>query len=251
MSARRSGSGYRAEVHRTTIGLTILLATVGCHKHPFALSAADEELASAKCIGPVDAKHFVVYLHGIDSPSPSDQELGNRRVLAQIAREGSYRIALPRSTSRCPNQPGSICWGWSFNETEISAAVAAIDASAAACFPPDRHFTLVGFSNGGYLLGKMFRGCELPARLPHADGVIAVGSAIFEGPLESKPASLEACGQLVFISGSHDEYNFDPTQHYLQVLQAKGAHAEQAVFDGGHLVPLEPTRTMLGHMTSE
>lgn len=59
-------------------------------------------------------------------------------MLAEIAKDLSFRIALPRAGSTCPNQPGSVCWGWTYTDAERAAAVAAIDAAARACFPAER-----------------------------------------------------------------------------------------------------------------
>src|SRR5262249_37570459 len=159
-------------VTRTDVILIGVFTAVGCREHALDPSAPEVDLTTARCIGPADAKRFAVYLHGADAPALSDQEVGNRRTLAQIAKELSIRIALPRASSTCPNQPGSVCWGWTYNDAERTAAVTAIDAAAAACFPTDRRFVLIGFSNGGYLLEKLFRTCELPSRVPRATSVV-------------------------------------------------------------------------------
>lgn len=193
--------------------------------------------AKLDCIGEPTAERFVVYLHGMDSEAPSEQEQHNREVLAKLAKAQGVRFALPRASMACPTRAGSVCWGWKFDEAEASAAATQIDAAATGCFP-GKPYGVLGFSNGGYLLNKLLRSCRLEAMLPKAEWLIGVGSARFEGEgeLEAEPKSLAGCGRLLLLSGREDSYNFDPKHHLYELLVAKGADVEHFEFPGGHIL---------------
>jgi hypothetical protein len=50
------------------------------------------------------------------------------------------------------------------------------------------------------------------------------------------------------LAGTHDTYNFDPDDQLLHALEAKHADVHSVRFDGGHVVPDEPTRTALAEL---
>ncbi len=216
-----------------------------CSRHNV---ARVDDLRTATCIGPADATRFAVYLHGVDEVSISDQEIHNRQSLDAIAKSLSLRIALPRASMPCPNQPASLCWGWAFDAHELDGAADAVTRAAGACFGRAKPFGLIGFSNGGYLLTKLLRTCTLHAKLPDAAWVLTVGSTMLQGPLESQPDDLSACGRLVMVSGTRDTYNFDPADHLLHALRDKRADVRGVRFDGPHGVPEEPTRTVIAEL---
>ncbi|MGE0328947.1 MAG: hypothetical protein AB7K71_36710 [Polyangiaceae bacterium] len=235
---------------RGVIGLSALslLLVVACSREesrvekldlasarPAAPAVAPTPPATVSCIGEVSAAHHVVYLHGMDTEPLSDQEQHNREVLAAVAKARGVRFALPRASRACPTQPGSVCWGWKFDDAEATAATARISAAAAQCFA-GKAYGLLGFSNGGYLLNKLLRSCRLKATLPDAAWMISVGSAKFEGELEAEPKSLAGCGKLLLVSGREDTYNFDPKHHLFELLKAKGADAEHLEYAGGHVL---------------
>ncbi|MBX3231478.1 MAG: hypothetical protein KF837_29400 [Labilithrix sp.] len=171
----------------------------------------------------------------MDGATASPQEMANREVLAALARKLSVRFALPRSSMACPTQPGSICWGWSFDDAELAAAASVVRAGARACFG-DGPVTLVGFSNGGYLLNKLIRSCSLKSHVPEAVRAITVGAGVFHGPLEPSPESLTGCGELTMLVGDEDEHNFDPSGNLLRQLRAKHANVREVRYHGGHLL---------------
>jgi predicted esterase len=206
------------------------------------------DLRAATCLGPADATGLAVYLHGVDEPGISDQELENRRHLEAIAHTLSLRIAVPRASTRCPDEPNQLCWGWTFDDAELDSGAKAISAAAAACFGAERRFGLIGFSNGGYLVTKLLRTCSVPARLPSVTWMLTIGSAMSRGPLEPAPPDLSGCGRLVMIEGTHDTWNFDPEDHLLHGLEGKHADVRAIRFDGGHGVPVEPTRAALADL---
>jgi len=183
------------------------------------------------CLGPSDAQHFVVYLHGIDSRTPGEQERGNRAILERLAQEHSLRFALPRGQAACGD---SICWGFELSPEQRRAAAATIVASARECFPSGARYGLVGFSNGGYLILNYLRVCELPSLLPDVVWSLAVGSGMMSGPLEPQPADLSGCGTATMLIGTADRYNFDPKHNYLHRLEAKHARITEVSFAGSH-----------------
>jgi len=207
-----------------------------------------DDLRLASCLGPTDAKHFAVYLHGVDERTISDQEHDNRRSLEVIAKALSLRIALPRASTPCPHQPSELCWGWAFDASELDAASQAVSSAAASCFGTGRPFGLIGFSNGGYLLTKLLRTCSLRQRLPGATWMMTIGSAMSHESLKAPPDDLSGCGRLVMLAGTHDQYNFDPGEALLHALEAQHADVRAVRFDGGHTVPLEPTRAALADL---
>ena len=107
------------------------------------------------CLGAPSAAHRAVYLHGLDSAGPSWQELHNRDVLAELAARFDLRLALPRGV--CPR---GRCW------PEADSALPWIRAAARACFGHKRLNGLIGFSNGGFLVGGLARAREFDVGTP-------------------------------------------------------------------------------------
>lgn len=205
---------------------------------------APVDLHAARCLGPKDARSFAVYLHGMDVPSLSDQEVHNREVLARVAHALSIRIALPRTMTACRNDPQQLCWGWTFDDQELAIATPAITRAAHECFG-DRDFDVIGFSNGGYLVDKLFRSCSLATWLPGARRLVTVGASMMKGPLEPQPGSLAGCGSLTMLSGSDDEHNADPEENLLHRLEAKHAAVRAIHYAGGHVLVEQPLRDAL------
>jgi dienelactone hydrolase len=160
------------------------------------------------------------------------------------------RIALPRASKPCAGQPSSICWSFDYNDADTDAAADAIRRAAGTCFG-EHPFGLIGFSNGGYLLSKLFRTCRLHEKVQHSTWLLTVGSSTYRGALEFEPARLSGCGSMTMIFGSKDAYNADTDDQYLHALQAKGADVRSVRFDGPHLVPEEPTKTIVGQLLRE
>lgn len=239
----RASTPMPADLTSFTICAVLVFELVGCSRR-----ADPHDLRTATCLGPAEATHFAVYLHGVDEPSISEQELQNRRSLDAISSSLSLRIALPRASRPCPNQPSSLCWGWAFDEQEIDAAADAVKLAATSCFGEGHPFGLVGFSNGGYVVSKLLRTCQLREKLPGATWMLTVGSSMIHGSLEPKPDDLSTCGRLVMLAGTEDTFNFDPQDQLLHALEAKHADVRGVRFEGGHTVPQEPTRSALAEL---
>lgn len=180
------------------------------------------------CMGPDNAKSFAVYLHGIDSQKPSDQEKTNRKILSSIATKLKMKFALPRASEKCGP---SICWGWALTDKDAKSAIGAIEAAANKCFPKSSNYGLVGFSSGGYMATKLFRSCTTPRKV---SWIVTSGSTMMKGPIEPEPKDLSQCGKLSMLVGTKDEGNRDPKKNYLNLLLAKKARATYEEFDGSH-----------------
>ena len=107
---------------------------------PFVVLASNDTI----CLGPKKASHFAIYLHGMDSVVPSIQELQNRETLEKIANKLNLRIAIPRATNRCLQQPNLLCWGWDENTSlKTLNALKDIPRSAEQCFS-NKSYGLIG-----------------------------------------------------------------------------------------------------------
>jgi hypothetical protein len=187
--------------------------------------------SETQCMGPLKAKNYAVYLHGIDSKNPGSQELANRKVLQNIAAQLNLRIALPRAKEKCGN---NICWGWSQTDETAKAAVTVIRDSVKSCFNGKKQYGLIGFSSGGYLATKLFRLCMLPKLLPEIQWIVTSGSSMMKGPLEQNPQDLKSCGKLTMLVGDGDKENLDRDKNYPTLLRAKHANVEYEEFKGDH-----------------
>jgi hypothetical protein len=204
------------------------------HPSLFAKDEGNLAVTKTECIGSESAKYGAIYFHGMDSVLPSDQEQSNRKMLKTLSDQFSVRIAFPRSALECPNSKNQICWGWKFDRPETSSALKSIEKVSENCKLPNTKF-LIGFSNGAYLLNKLFRQCDTKAE----QIIISQGANIYSGQLESDPSSLAGCGKLIFISGINDKYNYDPKNNYTKQLKSKNANVQHFEFNGGHEMNLE------------
>lgn len=193
----------------------------------------DSEIGlDVSCIGPVLADRFVIYLHGMDSVVPSKQELQNRTILNNLANILNIRFAIPRAKEKCPTQPEAICWGWKFDQTELSTILPKIIESRSKCFSTEKPFAMLGFSNGGYLLMRWFSksfplsGVSLPTL------IIASGSG--KGYVSSSINNLSSIPKLILVIGKQDKFNFDPSELLFKNFQKLNAPVQLIEFDGGH-----------------
>jgi predicted esterase len=177
---------------------------------------------------------------------PSDQEIKNRSVLAVLAEELEMRIAVPRASSRCSEN--TVCWGWALDDEDVKRALKEVANAAASCNLPDRKLGLIGFSNGGYLVVKLFRADMFKEAHPKIHWGIAVGSAMIKGPIEPHP--FRVGGQLTLIIGNKDTFNYDPEQNYLKQLRRKSPSVQLREFAGGHELPLNETRDVIFELTN-
>jgi len=193
-----------------------------------------------ECIGDANARSRAVYLHGLDSFGPSWQELGNRRVLAQLAREHGLRIALPRG----PMCGSGRCWPYQ-GEDDQNALVSRIEGAAEACFGAGANYGVVGFSNGGFAAAEIFETC----RLSQLDWIILSGSG---GHIEpSHTTSLADCGKIAVVIGDRDRHHWDIAHNYDKALRDRGADARLIEYQGGHRLAYSAMVEALSWATGE
>jgi hypothetical protein len=174
-----------------------------------------------ECIGAPDAHNAAVYLHGIDSFGPSWQELHNRDVLAELAARFDLRLALPRGVCERGR-----CW------PEAERALPWIRSAARACLGGRPH-GLIGFSNGGFLVGALARACNGEARwlLVASAGGTVPGDAARE---------LAGCPPVRIAVGQGDRYHLEPARTLARDLAHRGGDVRLIEFDGGHELEAGP-----------
>jgi len=121
-------------------------------------AAHGENTSLVSCEGPEDADVGLVYLHGMDSPSPSPQEMSNRAVLEAVARHFSMRVAILRSLTRCSWRPEQLCWSWR-DRNQLLSRHEEIVRKSAPCFAKEARLILLGFSNGAFFATDIANRC--------------------------------------------------------------------------------------------
>lgn len=205
-----------------------------------ALSAAGPASAvpAFECAGDPAASHALVYLHGVDPPEPTAQERGNRTLLSKLAKSEGFALAMARATVRCtqPAFKGKLCWPRG-SDADVEAEMSRILKGAARCHKKGATLGMVAFSNGGFFVNRVVQQClSSPVRW-----FLSIGSG---GAGKGGPAGKQKCGHLHLMIGRKDVTN--PSARRLhRELQALGRSVELTEFDGGHVIPEEPTRAAL------
>lgn len=179
------------------------------------------QAAPALCLGPKDAASRFIYLHGMDDEKPTAQELENRRLLGKLAESLSMRVAVVRGNHRCK---GKVCWKQDTPQ-EVTATYEALRRDAGACFDSSKPLGLLGFSNGGYLAGKIAFHCLTPK----PEWVVVVGSA---GTVKAD-ASLAQCAPVTVLMGERD-MTLEKARRFHKDLASRGALTRFETFKGGH-----------------
>lgn len=222
VSAAADGNGGGAGINKSD-GRAAVSSTRG-------LAAADG--SSTLCGGVANTSSGLIYLHGMDTFEPSIQELGNRQILQDVANLLNLKIAMPRATLNCPQNPKQICWGWTFDERERTNIFSKITEAATTCGLDLKNSVVVGFSNGGHAVNALFEHCKLDVLKLS----VSSGAAKFSGQLPPETPPLTGCGSLVLLTGTNDRFNFDPSHNLERQLLAKGANTIEVDFDGGHVL---------------
>lgn len=187
---------------------------------------------SIECLGPKEAKNSVVYLHGMDTQAPGQQEVLIREKLSALATKLNLRIALPRASDKCPPDAKLICWGWNFNDAKvIDASLAASALSAKECFPEAKTMGLIGFSNGGFVANQIIKDCR---RTPFS-WFFSIGAAGSWKKDDSK--DLSKCGRLYLFAGKQDKSNYSNIKNFSVWLKEQKATIELIEYEEGHTVP--------------
>lgn len=197
----------------------------------FSLSICSDAMAT-DYIGSKDAKNFVLYLHGMDSPGPSKQERTNREVLKKIAEKLDILFALPRSESKCSNNEKLLCWEQDTIE-ELQKTYAVIKDSVDRKIH-ENSFGIIGFSNGGFFVSKLLQHGITNEPL----WFLSIGSA---GSWNSKnKIDLKNRSPIVILIGRHDRWHYDYAHKYANYLKEAKANVHLMAFDGGHEMLAQP-----------
>jgi predicted esterase len=201
---------------------------------------------ASECIGPDKASNFVVYFHGMDTPSPSSQERANRETLLAIADQLNIRIAIPRAKEACPNDKQLICWGWNFSDPRILDASLSESAKAQSlCFPKAKKVGFIGFSNGGFVANQILKDC----RKSDFSWLVSIGAAGSWN--DSTKKDLSRCGHLKLMVGKKDKSNYDHSKKLASWLKDNKARVDLIEFDGGHEIPRKELEEELKKLLAE
>lgn len=200
------------------------------------VSFAKENLSAplkTECIGSEKATHFLVYLHGFESPKAlSGEEEGNRLVLERLAAKYSFRVAFPQGPL-CGN--GKRCWP-AKTPKETEETFQAIKTAIEVCRPLKGPYSLLGFSNGGYFAFKLYKIHKDPF-LRH---ILASGSSgLWDAG--DKPNSLS---DFELMIGSKD-ITLGNAKSLETKLRAAVPAFRLHVFEGGHVLNYETLEKLL------
>ena len=194
-------------------------------------SVQKNEIEPPMCFGPLEAATGYVYLHGMDSLSPSEQEISNRDKLRRISERLRIRIAVPRAQAKCPQNSEMLCWGWSFSDSESIQIQTEVFTAAKAC--GIKAVNLIGFSNGGHAVNTLFKSC----RIDGDPKLISIGASRAILGKFSSVRDLGKCGTLQILIGKKDQYNYDSERSFLKEIKARNGNVQWTEFDGAHEVP--------------
>ncbi len=191
------------------------------------------------CIGSKDSKKVAVYLHGIDTEPPSTQEIQNRLILSSISKKLKMGFAVPRAKNKCPDNK-SLCWGWNFNDSEsVESAIITAKATKLKCFPKATSAGLIGFSNGGFVVNQIIKGC----RKTEFSWFISIGAG--SSWSENDKKDLSKCSSLILMAGKKDKFNYEPIKELGKWFKDQKANVNIVEFNDGHSLPEKDLENIL------
>jgi predicted esterase len=179
------------------------------------------------CFGPKNAERTVLYFHGILNPNSDESLKRIRSLLSRASRAAGVQIAAPISASPCANRPHRVCWPHEDPAARQSAWTQAIEFARSCSKRPVSD--VMGFSNGGYLAGKMFFDCKATSELRFY--IIGAAPGLDPDPY----FDWSACGSAHLAAGRQDPIASDAARLYEQ-LKGLGARARFTLLLGGHAV---------------
>lgn len=188
---------------------------------------------TVQCYRSKNPKKNIVYLHGIDTTSPSKQELNNRRLLQKLAQRHSFNLAISRSDLPCRTRKGSVCWPH-YSSEQVKKTWEKIKSSTKGCIDPKKQTSYFGFSNGGYLLAKVFQLCHASENT----WFYLVGSA------SSLRKMTKPCGYATIVIGHDDKITHPKAIAFYKHLKLLTPRVAFHEYQGGH----ELTPTLLDHL---
>lgn len=201
--------------------------------------AAVMPLFKTACVGSAAPAHHVVFLQGIIIEG---QEIDYVPLLDKIGKELGVRFAIPYSTVYCKNSETAYCWGTEEPDS-VARVYEDIRRSAGTCFSLQHEWGLLGFSNGGYHVGRVIAQGHMP--LPK--WAMAIGSA---GTLQA--STLDRLPKRVpfyLETGTEDRVRKDAHRFFLE-LKSHGFNVEYGEYSGEHELTEEILRDVLGKVLS-
>ena len=186
-------------------------------------------LADVLCYGPKNAKNALIYFHGLDQPSVGELERANRVKLKQIAEDLEIRIALPRTLGK--TQDGSLLRWPQPQKNLMEAELGRVLAEATDCLKHQKNLGVLGFSNGGYFLGKVLQ-YRLSSNFKFYIGAGSAGEEL------AGDSDLSDAAPIYLLVGDSDSTLAD-TKKYFHYLESRSANVSMHVFSGGHELDLK------------
>jgi predicted esterase len=187
------------------------------------------------CAGSVTPKHRVIFLQGIIIEG---QEIDYVALLDKVGKELGVKFAIPYSNVYCKNSQTAYCWGTEEPDS-VARVYEDIQRSASTCFSLKHEWGLLGFSNGGYHVGRVIA----QGRTPLPKWAMAIGSA---GTLQSSTLDrLPKRTPFYLESGTEDRVREDAHRFFLE-LKNHDFNVKYGEYSGKHELTEETLRDLLG-----
>ena len=183
------------------------------------------------CLNKSQSKVAFVYLHGMDIADVSGQEKANREKLFRIAQKLEISVVVPRAISICPTSPNQVCWGWKFDQAELTQIKERISSAIGTC-GAKKVIALVGFSNGGYAVNALHSRCEAD----EFGKLISIG-AMMNTPVTTLKYNQGCAGTILRLIGKQDNLNSNLAAVKLVTENNFEKLIQIIEFDGGHEIP--------------
>lgn len=226
---------------------TAMMAACGLSGGSLSASMATHPFTTV-CMGAEHPKMNVIFLQGIttkrhpfdhDAP-PNPDEPDYHTLLDRVGKETGVRFVMPYSNRLCKGSTNSYCWGTGDFDS-VAEVYDAIRKSAASCFSFNQPWGLMGFSNGGYHVGRIISQGHLPA----PKWAIAVGSAGVVKPFELPEISRHTPFYLHI--GMEDITREDAWRFYTE-LKAERFNVHYGEYAGGHELHEDTLLAMMRHV---
>lgn len=182
---------------------------------------------SKNCYGPSSAKHGIIYLHGLDEPKMEALERNHRKLLGELAQQLKIRIATPRSSRLCS---GKLCWNHS-NQRAVEDSLAYVLEQSKTCLKDRTLRSLIGFSNGAYLVNKAFQLCRRSDQRLLFIGIGGLGELGKGTKIDPK-----FCGHLQLMSGQGDLSRRKIEQLAQNLEKRYGEKVQIEIYPGAHYI---------------
>lgn len=188
------------------------------------LAADPKEL----CITPKKPQRSLIYLHGLDPAGFSNQEKNNRKILKKISKQLHMIVYAPRAQNECKNR--KMCWLHGSKSLRHKALLRVKEGFEHCSKSYQRIDYILGYSNGGYLAGKLALDCHQESK-----GAIffLVGATIKGDILKNLPKPTTCQPSIFFHMGIRDQIYGDAHKAF-QHLALEGHKVRWEDFNGGH-----------------